>query len=781
MNCRSTQAHSAIRTKLLAPALLLCLLLTQPVTAVPALAQSPQAGSLAAALDLADKGYYEDAIKALQALLPSAGLAKHDVLAAMAAAYERLGQWKEAATQWSAAAAASYREQDRAAAIFRWANALQQSGDAAQAARLYRAFLRLSPQTQAKRETLSRIADCYAAAGLWGPAADYYRQALADLAPGSDRVSLVLRLADALVLAGDQAGALVLLASEASQVPDEQVAQFQYRWAQAERAAGKEQDGLARLRSLLLSYPRSPYAYSALMDLLDAGQDVDDYWRGMVDYYAGAYDPAIQALRRYLESDRTESRASALYFLGLALQAAGQESEAAAQFDALITGFPSDSRVADAWLAKGQAQAAAGDESGAIATYQAFVQAFPQHDLAPEALYRVAQIADEAGQAAAAQAAYARVYQLYPAAEQGRAAALRAGLLAAQGNDWSTAEQYFGTAVTLSPGSGEARRYQFWLARAFLANGKVEQARTLLTEVAGGFPRDYYSYRAWVLLQGSDPLANPAGNLLFVTESDRAQAQTWLQQSFDPTWKPGTLPPAVAADSRFRAIQEFLGLGLRDQAIDLALSLGRDVARDPVAAFALAEWLNQAGLYRPSIQIAANIIYTQADSQNSVPRYIWALVYPTYYSDLALAQANASGLDPLLFFSLMRQESLFDPLIGSAAGAQGLGQIMPATGEWIASQLGDSDYKQLDLLRPFVSVRYGAWYLAKQLSYVDGNVLAGLAAYNAGPGNAMKWLKAAGNDPDLFYESVAFGETRRYLDTILANYYQYRRIYAAPQ
>jgi soluble lytic murein transglycosylase len=236
------------------------------------------------------------------------------------------------------------------------------------------------------------------------------------------------------------------------------------------------------------------------------------------------------------------------------------------------------------------------------------------------------------------------------------------------------------------------------------------------------------------------------------------------------------MPASVSGDSRFAEMEEYTSLGLRAEAVACALSLSRDLGHDAIGQYSLALWLREHELYRPSIQAAANIIYTTGWSR-SVPAFIWRLVYPSYYDDLVVGEAFSNGLDPLLFFALLRQESLYDPLIGSSAGAQGLAQVMPATGEWIAGQLGEA-YVVSDLLRPNVAVRYGAWYLAQQLAYLDGDPLAGLAAYNAGPGNAVKWRDAGGGDPDFFYEAIAFSETRRYLDTILPNYYFYAWLYA---
>jgi soluble lytic murein transglycosylase len=110
-------------------------------------------------------------------------------------------------------------------------------------------------------------------------------------------------------------------------------------------------------------------------------------------------------------------------------------------------------------------------------------------------------------------------------------------------------------------------------------------------------------------------------------------------------------------------------------------------------------------------------------------------------------------------------------------GALGLTQVMPATGENIAAQLGVEGHTQGDLLKPEVSARFGAYYLATQIEGFGGNIGAALAAYNAGPGNAARWTETSGNDVDLLVETVDFDETRTYLEHVLANYAFYRYAY----
>ena len=150
-----------------------------------------------------------------------------------------------------------------------------------------------------------------------------------------------------------------------------------------------------------------------------------------------------------------------------------------------------------------------------------------------------------------------------------------------------------------------------------------------------------------------------------------------------------------------------------------------------------------------------------------------------YFPDLVVPNAEKNSFDPLFVWSTVRQESLFDANIQSSAGALGLMQIMPATGEEIVSRLGwPPDYTESDLLRPDVNLTLGVDYLARQRDNLGGDLYAALAAYNGGPGNAAIWQSLANGDPDLFVEVVRFEETHKYLMAIYEIYTIYSRLYA---
>ena len=139
--------------------------------------------------------------------------------------------------------------------------------------------------------------------------------------------------------------------------------------------------------------------------------------------------------------------------------------------------------------------------------------------------------------------------------------------------------------------------------------------------------------------------------------------------------------------------------------------------------------------------------------------------------------ALADGLDPLLVAALVRQETSFDATAVSPVGARGLLQFMPATAQDMADQLGMPDFELSDLNRPVVAIPFGTHYLSSMQAYQGGSAAGALLSYNAGPGAAQGWVSQAGNDLDLLYRTIAYDETRDYLELIHGNYIVYQYLY----
>ena len=149
-------------------------------------------------------------------------------------------------------------------------------------------------------------------------------------------------------------------------------------------------------------------------------------------------------------------------------------------------------------------------------------------------------------------------------------------------------------------------------------------------------------------------------------------------------------------------------------------------------------------------------------------------VFVLKYRDLIDRYSKENGLDPYYVCGVIFTESRFDPEAVSRVGATGLMQIMPQTGEEIAEDLGES-YSPDMLLDPEVSIRYGTYYLKKQIDRFEGKALVALAAYNAGPSKAEEWLSEYGLDSDGKIAYVPYKETKNYVERIML----FQKIYQA--
>jgi len=107
-------------------------------------------------------------------------------------------------------------------------------------------------------------------------------------------------------------------------------------------------------------------------------------------------------------------------------------------------------------------------------------------------------------------------------------------------------------------------------------------------------------------------------------------------------------------------------------------------------------------------------------------------------------------------------------------------QLMPATAKETAEKLGESYSPDRLTSDPAYNALLGSTYLAAQLQRFDGSLVLAAAAYNAGAGNASKWIKAFGDprdaavDPVIWVEQIPFHETRKYVQRVLGNYLVYR-------
>ena len=137
-------------------------------------------------------------------------------------------------------------------------------------------------------------------------------------------------------------------------------------------------------------------------------------------------------------------------------------------------------------------------------------------------------------------------------------------------------------------------------------------------------------------------------------------------------------------------------------------------------------------------------------------------------------------IDQAIVFSIMRQESGFDPKIVSPAKAMGLMQVTPVAGKDTCKRFKCSFDANRLLNDPTYNLQIGSAELAGVLSDYRGSYILTFAAYNAGRGSVREWLSRYGDprdpgvDPIDWVERIPFSETRNYVQRVMENLQVYR-------
>jgi soluble lytic murein transglycosylase len=307
--------------------------------------------------------------------------------------------------------------------------------------------------------------------------------------------------------------------------------------------------------------------------------------------------------------------------------------------------------------------------------------------------------------------------------------ALRSAL---QNQDWPRLDTWLDR---LSDSARASDRWQYWRARALAQRGTQEAdaaARTLYQQLAQ--LRSFYGFLAADLLGVDYALVDRP---LVVGEA------------------------ALAQLARAAAIERAHELYLVGEPVNAQFEWDFATARlSQEQLLAAGKLADNWGWHRNGIAAMIQASYWD-DLQ---------VRFPLAHADLVASAAAEHALTSPFVFAITRQESAFMQDARSSAGALGLMQLMPGTAQDIARQVGMRVSNQ-DLFEPAVNIALGSRHLARLLQDFDGNRILAAAAYNAGSTRVRQWLRRddrASLPFDMWIETIPFGETRGYVQNVLA-------------
>ena len=274
-------------------------------------------------------------------------------------------------------------------------------------------------------------------------------------------------------------------------------------------------------------------------------------------------------------------------------------------------------------------------------------------------------------------------------------------------------------------------RWIYWRARALEALGFEREAEAVYASLAER--RDYHGFLS----------------------ADRLQRPYHFQNQ-----------PLLYTPGELRSIEEIIGMQRAKELFQLnritdARREWRQVTRhfDPEQLRRAAKIAQKWGWYSRAIFTAAQSRYW-----DDVP-----LRFPMGHQSIVLEQARHNAIEAAWIFGIMRQESAFMTDARSSAGALGLMQLMPATGQLVARQLNTRLSSPYQLLVADRNISFGSKYLRVVRDKFYGHPVLATAAYNAGYNRVKRWLPKKQTLPaDIWIETIPFDETRDYLERVMA-------------
>ncbi|QDZ09925.1 lytic transglycosylase domain-containing protein [Devosia ginsengisoli] len=309
-------------------------------------------------------------------------------------------------------------------------------------------------------------------------------------------------------------------------------------------------------------------------------------------------------------------------------------------------------------------------------------------------------------------------------------------------DDAASAKTHFTAMAGLSTLPDSVTQANYWLARANLKLGDTAAAQAAF-EAAARYGNVYYGQLA---------------------RTELGQAGVDLRPL--PDWRQSEA--LFDSNPIVRAVRLLAANGQANMAVPLLRNFGNGLTGGAEMLLA-ARLAQEIGAHHVAIAIA-----NTAD-QRGTPLDLFSFPEDGLPTNAQLAADRAA------VYAIARQESMFQIDAVSSAGARGLMQLMPGTAQDVARKVG-VDYSASRLVSDAAyNALLGSTYLGAQLDRYDGSLVLAAAAYNAGPGNANKWIKAYGDpradnvDPVIWVELIPFQETRTYVKRVLGNYLVYRQ------
>jgi soluble lytic murein transglycosylase len=312
----------------------------------------------------------------------------------------------------------------------------------------------------------------------------------------------------------------------------------------------------------------------------------------------------------------------------------------------------------------------------------------------------------------------------------------------------------------------------YWAARDSERAGKLAEARAIYQGLLARYDANWYGYLAQQRLNdmtrnGNAPVEKFAADSLVGRAVANLQTVTVAQET-----------AGAPEDERIAKADQLNIVGSDDLALEELREPSARNSNSPRVNLAIAK------IYRgqnDNVQALNYLKRSYPDYSQMKPEEMrrdeWDVFYPLQYWDIIKQESQARGLDPYQVAGLIRQETVFNPRAVSPARAYGLMQLIVPTAVTTARRIGtDRAITMESLFEPRLNIQLGTAYFKDQLDKY-GRIEYVAAAYNAGPNRVVQWRASLPLQIDEWQEEVPFRETRLYIQGVVRNTLQYKRLY----
>ena len=613
-------------------------------------------------------------------------------------------------------------------------NALEQANRRVEARAAYEKLARDFPNALRARDALLKVAQMLTQDGQ----ASAVPVMLKPLLEKNDATALLIA-AKAYEQSGDSTRALanyrrIYFYAATSSEASEAAAAIARLGSSTAPATGEEANSRAMA---LFSAQRWAEAYDALTDALTrfpgaANRDIRVF-RVTAAANARKFPEAVAALNQV----PTEERSGAMMGLASAYGRAKQWAQARSVAEEMHKTYGSPTATMRTFVYLGQRAEEAKDDVNASYFYRAAVNFFPGNSEVTPAHFYLAWQAHEAKNFA----------------ESGRLLTEHLAVYAGNNTDFR----------------GKAA---YWAARDSERAGNWSWAETLYAALQKRYDANWYGYLA---KQRYDDLtrAGKVNQTVLIEGSTEAKAVANLQTVTVAEETAGS-----AEDERIAKADQLNIIGSDDLALEELREPSGRMPNSPRINLAIAK------IYRgqnDNVQALNYLKRSYPDYSQMKPEEMrrdeWDVFYPLQYWDIIKQESRARGLDPYQVAGLIRQETVFNPRAVSPARAYGLMQLIVPTAVTTARRIGtDRAITMESLFEPRLNIQLGTAYFKDQLDKY-GRIEYVAAAYNAGPNRVVQWRASLPLQMDEWQEEVPFRETRLYIQGVVRNTLQYKRLY----